>query len=74
MSTLFSHTVKVGSGAEADSPSSESRSLFGHAFYTHLGVGGACSLLAGLSALMIIPLFGLFKYGHKLRERSKWAA
>ncbi|GAA5830702.1 hypothetical protein JCM3766R1_003395 [Sporobolomyces carnicolor] len=48
--------------------------LFGHAFYTHLGVGGACSLLAGLSALMIIPLFGLFKYGHKLRERSKWAA
>ncbi|GAA5962776.1 hypothetical protein JCM3765_001513 [Sporobolomyces pararoseus] len=48
--------------------------LFGAAFYNHLGVGGACSLLAGLSALMIIPLFGLFKYGHKLRERSKWAA
>ncbi|GAA6005591.1 hypothetical protein JCM11491_003693 [Sporobolomyces phaffii] len=48
--------------------------LFGAAFYSHLGVGGACSLLAGLSALMIIPLFGLFKFGHKLRERSKWAA
>ncbi|GAA5936674.1 MFS transporter [Sporobolomyces koalae] len=47
--------------------------LFGAAFYHHLGVGGACSLLAGLSALMIIPLIALWKYGHKLRERSKWS-
>lgn len=47
--------------------------LFGHAFYTHLGVGGACSLLAGLSILMIVPLVGLWKFGDRLRKRSKWA-
>lgn len=49
-------------------------SLFGSFFYASLGIGGACSLLAGVSALMIIPLLGLFKYGDKLRARSKWAA
>ncbi|GAA6064616.1 hypothetical protein JCM10212_006570 [Sporobolomyces blumeae] len=47
--------------------------LFAKFFYQRLGVGGACSLLAGLSILMIIPLFGLYKYGDRLRARSKWA-
>ncbi|KAK4058517.1 hypothetical protein OIO90_000679 [Microbotryomycetes sp. JL221] len=46
--------------------------LFGHKFYTTLGVGGGCSLLAGLSILMMVPLYGLYKYGDRLRARSKW--
>ncbi|GAA5868162.1 hypothetical protein JCM1840_006163 [Sporobolomyces johnsonii] len=48
--------------------------LFGHAFFTNLGVGPACSLLAGISILMIIPLYLLFRYGDKLRARSKYGA
>ncbi|GAA5964004.1 hypothetical protein JCM21900_005864 [Sporobolomyces salmonicolor] len=48
--------------------------LFGHAFFTNLGVGPACSLLAGISILMIIPLYLLFRYGGKLRARSKYGA
>lgn len=47
--------------------------LFGTAFYTKLGVGPACSLLGGLTTLLIIPLFGLYKYGHVLRKWSKYA-
>ncbi|KAK4058221.1 hypothetical protein OIO90_000960 [Microbotryomycetes sp. JL221] len=47
--------------------------LFGHTFYKTLGVGGGCSLLGGLSILMIVPLYGLYKYGDRLRARSKWA-
>jgi len=31
--------------------------LFGHAFFTGLGVGGGSSLLAGVSFLLIIPLY-----------------
>jgi len=47
--------------------------LFGHAFYTNLGIGPGSTLLAGLSALMV-PLFWLIKrYGAALRERSKYA-
>jgi len=37
--------------------SSRTRSLFGAPFFHNLGVGPACSLLAGLNILFIIPLF-----------------
>jgi DHA1 family multidrug resistance protein-like MFS transporter len=47
--------------------------LFGHHFFTVLGLGGGSSLLAGLNILMILPLWILLKYGKKLRQRSKWA-
>ncbi|TNY21890.1 Benomyl/methotrexate resistance protein [Rhodotorula diobovata] len=47
--------------------------LFGAPFFHNLGVGPACSLLAGLNILFIIPLFFLFKYGHRLRARSRYA-
>ncbi|KAK4053478.1 hypothetical protein OIV83_001645 [Microbotryomycetes sp. JL201] len=47
--------------------------LFGRVFYERLTIGGGCSLLAGLSLLMIVPLWGLYKYGDRLRARSKWA-
>jgi DHA1 family multidrug resistance protein-like MFS transporter len=47
--------------------------LFGHAFYSNLGIGPGSTLLAGLSALMV-PLFWLIKkYGATLRQRSKYA-
>ncbi|GAA5830956.1 hypothetical protein JCM5353_004453 [Sporobolomyces roseus] len=46
--------------------------LFGHAFFTGLGVGGGSSLLAGVSFLLIIPLYFLYKNGAKLRKRSRW--
>lgn len=47
--------------------------LFAHAFFDKLGVGGGSSLLAGLSIIMIPPLFALYKYGAKLRAMSKYA-
>ncbi|KAL8286804.1 hypothetical protein RQP46_004332 [Phenoliferia psychrophenolica] len=46
--------------------------LFGHAFYRRLGVGGGCSLLAGISILMIPVTYVMVKEGAKLRARSKW--
>ncbi|GAA5871626.1 hypothetical protein JCM16303_000812 [Sporobolomyces ruberrimus] len=46
--------------------------LFGHAFFTNLGVGAGSSLLAGISFLLIIPLWFLYKHGAKLRSRSRW--
>lgn len=47
--------------------------LFGRSLFETLTIGGGSSLLAGLSALMIPPLFLLYKYGAKLRQRSKFA-
>ncbi|KAM0788520.1 hypothetical protein ACM66B_001648 [Microbotryomycetes sp. NB124-2] len=46
--------------------------LFGRIFYKRLTVGGGCSLLAGLSILLMFPLYGLYRYGDRLRARSKW--
>ncbi|BGP00053.1 putative Fluconazole resistance protein 1 (putative) [Rhodotorula toruloides] len=46
--------------------------LFGRAFFTNLGVGPASSLLAGLNIVFIIPLWGLYLYGDRLRKRSKF--
>ncbi|GAA5854418.1 hypothetical protein JCM9279_001039 [Rhodotorula babjevae] len=48
--------------------------LFGSFFFHNLGVGPACSLLAGLNILFMIPLFCLFKFGHRLRARSQFCA
>lgn len=47
--------------------------LFGHALFETLTVGGGSSLLAGLAALMIPPLIMLYKYGARIRARSKYA-
>lgn len=47
--------------------------LFGRSLFETLTIGGGSSLLAGLSALMIPPLFLLYKHGAKLRQRSKFA-
>ncbi|GAA6049690.1 hypothetical protein JCM3770_004410 [Rhodotorula araucariae] len=47
--------------------------LFGAPFFNNLGVGPACSLLAALNIVFIIPLFFLFKFGDRLRARSKYS-
>ncbi|KAI5477573.1 MFS transporter, DHA1 family, multidrug resistance protein [Pseudohyphozyma bogoriensis] len=48
--------------------------LFGGHFYKVLGLGGGCSLLAGIS-LVMIPVMGLLWYfGARLRARSKWTS
>lgn len=47
--------------------------LFAHALYTKLGMGGANSLLGGLSILFIPIPFVLYKYGEGIRKRSKMA-
>ncbi|GAA6005595.1 hypothetical protein JCM11491_003694 [Sporobolomyces phaffii] len=46
--------------------------LFGHAFFTNLGVGPGSSLLAGISFLLIVPLWFLYKHGAQLRSKSRW--
>ncbi|GAC71391.1 synaptic vesicle transporter SVOP and related transporters [Moesziomyces antarcticus T-34] len=47
--------------------------LFGHAMFKNLGVGVACSVLGAIFCVLIVPLWGLWKYGHVLRKHSKYA-
>ncbi|PBK69271.1 MFS general substrate transporter [Armillaria solidipes] len=47
--------------------------LFGRAFFVNLGLGPASALLAGISILMMPAFLALWKWGHILRERSKYA-
>jgi len=47
--------------------------LFGHAFFKNLGLGPASALLAGISFLLMPIFFLLYKFGHVLRARSKFA-
>ncbi|KAE8410610.1 major facilitator superfamily domain-containing protein [Aspergillus pseudocaelatus] len=46
--------------------------LFSRPMFLSLGVGGGCSLLAGLTILCIFGIFGLYNFGEKLRQRSKF--
>ncbi|GAA5996395.1 hypothetical protein JCM11641_004944, partial [Rhodosporidiobolus odoratus] len=48
--------------------------LFGAPLFHNLGVGPACSLLAGLNILLFPPLVFLWKYGDRLRACSKFGA
>ncbi|KAJ7484655.1 major facilitator superfamily domain-containing protein [Mycena latifolia] len=47
--------------------------LFGRAFFTNLGLGPGSALLAGISFLLMPVFWLLLKYGHVLRQRSKYA-
>ncbi|BGP14694.1 hypothetical protein JCM10213_006226 [Rhodosporidiobolus nylandii] len=47
--------------------------LFGAKLFRRLGLGGGCSLLAGLSILMIPLLYAIMHYGPQLRARSRFA-
>ncbi|WWC58885.1 uncharacterized protein I303_101430 [Kwoniella dejecticola CBS 10117] len=48
--------------------------LFANALFKHLGIGGGNSLLGGLACLFIPAPFLFIKYGHKIREKSRFAA
>ncbi|KIY72418.1 MFS general substrate transporter [Cylindrobasidium torrendii FP15055 ss-10] len=48
--------------------------LFGHAYFTNLGLGPASAILAGISVALWIVFAALRKWGHVLRRRSKYAA
>ncbi|KAJ6606381.1 major facilitator superfamily domain-containing protein [Mycena vulgaris] len=48
--------------------------LFGRAFFKNLGLGPGSALLAGISLLLLAVFWLLFKYGHVLRARSKYAS
>ncbi|KAJ7791962.1 major facilitator superfamily domain-containing protein [Mycena olivaceomarginata] len=47
--------------------------LFGRTFFVTLGLGPGSALLAGISFLLMLVFWLLFKYGHVLRQRSKYA-
>ncbi|KAJ7286871.1 major facilitator superfamily domain-containing protein [Mycena rebaudengoi] len=47
--------------------------LFGRAFFMNLGLGPGSALLAGISFLLMPVFWLLLKYGHVLRQRSKYA-
>lgn len=47
--------------------------LFATAMFHNLGVGWACSLLGFLTILFVPYPFLLYRYGKKLRLRSRWA-
>lgn len=46
--------------------------LFGRALFVDLGLGPGSSLLAGISILMMIPLYLIMRYGERLRAKSKF--
>ncbi|GAA5976873.1 hypothetical protein JCM10908_005657 [Rhodotorula pacifica] len=48
--------------------------LFGHAFFVNLGMGPACSLLAGVSIVMVFLIWLIMVNGDRLRARSKFTA
>ncbi|KAH9477360.1 Caffeine resistance protein 5 [Psilocybe cubensis] len=47
--------------------------LFGRELYTSLGVGGGCSLLAGITIAFWPGLWYLWRYGAEIRAKSKYA-
>ncbi|KAL4882158.1 major facilitator superfamily domain-containing protein [Aspergillus karnatakaensis] len=46
--------------------------LFSRPMYEKLGIGPACSLLAGLTILCAVGVHMLYRYGEALRRRSKF--
>ncbi|KAG7571210.1 hypothetical protein FFLO_00883 [Filobasidium floriforme] len=47
--------------------------LFGHAFYENLGLGPGSTLLAGISIILIVPLWLIKRHGATLRAKSKYS-
>ena len=48
--------------------------LFARPMFVSLGIGGGCSLLAGLMTCCIVGLFAIYHYGPRLRAQSKFQA
>lgn len=57
----------------ARSSSSAGAPLFTAQMFDALGVGGGGSLIAGVAAVLSVTPFLLYRYGHKIREKSKYA-
>lgn len=47
--------------------------LFSHGLFTNLGLGVGYTILAACSLALLLPLWGLFKYGPWLRRHSPYA-
>jgi DHA1 family multidrug resistance protein-like MFS transporter len=47
--------------------------LFAHALFTNIGLGKGYTILAGCSLALLLPLWGLYKYGYWLRRHSRYA-
>ncbi|UZJ56273.1 hypothetical protein CBS101457_005593 [Exobasidium rhododendri] len=47
--------------------------IFARAIFVNLGLGKGYTLLAGLSLALMLPMWGLYRYGHVLRKYSKFA-
>lgn len=41
--------------------------------FDNLGIGGGCTLLAGLTAVCAVLMVVLWRYGPKLRAKSRFA-
>lgn len=65
-SAIAANTV-LRSAAGAAAP------LFTRQMFGALGIGGGGSLVGGVGALLAIIPFAFYRYGRKIRERSKFA-
>lgn len=65
-SAIAANTV-LRSAAGAAAP------LFTRQMFTALGIGGGGSLVGGVGALLAVIPFAFYKYGRKIRERSRFA-
>lgn len=65
-SAIAANTV-LRSAAGAAAP------LFTRQMFSALGIGGGGSLVGGVGALLAIIPFAFYKYGRKIRERSRFA-
>lgn len=65
-SAIAANTV-LRSAAGAAAP------LFTRQMFSALGIGGGGSLVGGVGAVLAIIPFAFYKYGRKIRERSKFA-
>lgn len=65
-SAIAANTV-LRSAAGAAAP------LFTKQMFGALGIGGGGSLVGGVGALLAVIPFAFYKYGRKIRERSKFA-
>lgn len=65
-SAIAANTV-LRSAAGAAAP------LFTRQMFSALGIGGGGSLVGGVGALLAIIPFAFYKYGKKIRERSRFA-
>lgn len=65
-SAIAANTV-LRSAAGAAAP------LFTRQMFSALGIGGGGSLVGGVGALLAIIPFAFYKYGRKIREKSRFA-